>query len=196
MSHLRICVCLCRKADLLSGRPIGVSLPASPRPISTLKMLRLSDGCHTTTTETLWSKLCRFRNSWTHQSLREELQGRTRQQEVSQTSGFTTWILSASQILIDLLTPCTLSWRSVFITHVPPCSPNVFEFPYRPKYQHVVKDGVDGDHLPLQGTRHHVGEGTNSHKIIIYLCRVRSCVIDSVSWAKQKRGQTRNQLIN
>ncbi|MEQ2248063.1 hypothetical protein ILYODFUR_015417 [Ilyodon furcidens] len=44
--------CLCRKADLLPGRPTAACPLASPRPISTLPP---SDGCPTTTTETLWS---------------------------------------------------------------------------------------------------------------------------------------------
>lgn len=51
-----LCSSLRRKADLLPGQPIAASPLASPRPISTLRTLPLSDGCRMTTTETSWSK--------------------------------------------------------------------------------------------------------------------------------------------
>lgn len=79
-SLLDIFSSVCRKADLLSGQPIVVSPLASPRPISTLRTLLQSDGCHMTTTETPWSKLCSFSSGWTviPQCLPEEMQVWTR----------------------------------------------------------------------------------------------------------------------
>lgn len=49
-SHLR------RRADLVLRQPVADSPLASLQPISTLRTLPPSDGCHTTTTETSWSK--------------------------------------------------------------------------------------------------------------------------------------------
>lgn len=101
-SLLDIFSSVCRKADLLSGQPIVVSPLASPRPISTLRTLLQSDGCHMTTTETPWSKLCSFSfwldcdssmSTWRDAGLNPSRAEKTDRRRVPQDSGLTSRVL-------------------------------------------------------------------------------------------------------